>query len=234
MGDTHDGDIIAHTALLKAVACKNVKLVEAMINEGVDIFQVSGSDQRNAMMEAIMVESFPIMDLLVASGAVAGHVYGSYGCTAYHYAIMEEKWASLAHLIRIAGYPVQAEGDLTPLTLATNMCYWRGVSILEQERDSPGFWARTENTVFSDVHRRLGRIRKPLNGSDESVKLNNKWVNDRTEYESFAPSGEFLHSIGWYTRDVDDQMRSVYSCSSHFELIEMRKAREQATLDATF
>ena len=211
--------------LLNAVTAKDLSLIEVMIGDGIDIFQESGPEQRSAMMEAIILETLPIIDLLLENGEDANRVYGSDGLTAYHYAIMEETWASLAHLVRRCGYPVTDDGGYSPLELATSMCYWRAVSILEQERDNPGFWKLCENAVYGNVQKRLGRIRKPLDDSREMTIARTKWTEDLYEFEGLASSRVFLESIGWHTRDIDSLKRSVYCCSSRAQIIERRAKR---------
>jgi hypothetical protein len=175
-------------------------------------------------MKAILLESVPIMTLLIDNGEDLARAYGFYGMTAYHYAIMAEKWVSLAHIIRRGGYPVTPDGGYSPLELATCMGYWRAVYMLEQERDSPGFWSQTQNMVYGEVHKRLGRTRAPKNESDEMKLMSARWEADRSEYESFAPSGS-LESMKWTSLDIDTQKRTIYCCISHIQLKKMRDLR---------
>ena len=135
-------------------------------------------------MQAIMSESLPIIDILIRNGEKARRCYGSNKMTAYHYAVQEEKWASLAQLIRLEGYPAARAGFHTPLELAKYMAYWRCVSILEEELKNPGFWQLSENAVYCESHKRLGRLRKPAKGSEEMEMLERKWENDRIQYEN--------------------------------------------------
>ena len=210
----YDADSFVPKTFLKAITSNDIEAVKCMIKDGVNIFEASGTGRRTAMMETIVAGSFVIMDLLFEAGETAGRCYGPDGFTAYHYAIMEEKWASLAHLIRRAGYPLVSEGSHSPIDMAMGVGYWRAVSILEQERDNPGFWRRDENISFGEVHKRLGRLRKPTPGSNEMNSVHAKWEKDLHEYESFAPSLSYLRELGWYDRDVEDRKHCVYSCSS--------------------
>ena len=224
---TTDATKFARSSLLNAVKAHDVTRIQLMINNNVNIFEESGYEQRNAMMEAIVLEAFPVMDLLLENGEDANRVYSSDGSTAYHYAIMEESWASLAHIVRRCGYPVTVSGGYSPLDLAKSLCYWRGVSILEQEQDKkPGFWRLGENAVYGNVQKRLGRIRKPIDGTAEMALIGAKWVDDLYEFENLAPSSNFLESIGWKSRDLDSQKRSVYCCSSRAQI---RKMKEEKT-----
>jgi ankyrin repeat protein len=117
-----------NVVLLQAIASKNIKLVNCIISDGIDIFQLSGSEHKTALMQAIMSESLPIIDILIRNGEKAGRFYGLNKMTAYHYAVQEEKWAALAHLVRLEGYPAARAGFHTPLELAKYMAYWRCVS----------------------------------------------------------------------------------------------------------
>jgi hypothetical protein len=225
MGTQYGSFSFVRSALLNAVCNKNVSLVKDLVENGADVFEASGPDRRSPMMEAIVSKSFMIIDILLQYGETANRVYGSDGLTAYHYAIMGEDWSSLAHLIRRELYPVTPEAGYSPLEFAKNMGYWRGVSILEQERDSPRFWQCPENAIFGEVHKRLGRIRKPNDKSEEMIGTNAKWKKDRIEYESFAPSTDYLDKIDWYHRSEDDQKFSVYSCSAHVQIAKIRKER---------
>jgi hypothetical protein len=226
----YEEECLVSSALLRAVTLKKIGAVEeALKSPGVNVLEASGPDNETALMKAILLESVPIMTLLIDNGENLARVYGFYGMTAYHYAIMAEKWVSLAHIIRRGGYPVTPDGGYSPLELATCMGYWRAVYMLEQERDSPGFWSQKENLVYGEVHKRLGRIRAPKNDSDEMKMMSAKWNADRLEYESFAPTGS-LESMNWKSFDTDTKKRTIYCCVSHVQLAMMRKDRIEKIL----
>lgn len=229
MGIIHDSE--SNDDLLKAVACNNVTLAQKLVHSDMNIFAVSGPWERSAMMQAISSENLTMIDILIEGGETANRVYGSSGATAYHYAIMDEKWASLAHLLRRQSYPVTGCDGYSPLNLAKNIGFWRGVSILEQERDSPGFWNYKENVVFGDVHKRLGRNRQPKGTSEEMMMMNSNWVIDCLEYESFAPSEDYLEGIGWFTRTISEKKFCVYCCVAHFQIIKMRQMNDNKSVN---
>ena len=222
----HEEESFISSALLRAVTLKKIGAVEeALKSPGVNVLEASGPDNETALMKAISLESLPIMNLLIDNGEDLARVHGFDGMTVYHYSIMEEKWVSLAHLIRRGGYPVTPDDGYSPLELARCMCYWRAVYMLEQERDCPGFWSQKENLVYGEVHKRLGRIRAPKDDSDEMKMVSAKWEVDRREYESFAPSKSYLEKMKWFSSDVDTQKRTIYCCASHVQLAKMRGLR---------
>ena len=89
------------------------------------------------------------------------------------------------------------------------------------------FWNYKENVVFGDLHKRLGRNRQPRGKSEEMMMMNSKWAVDCVEYESFAGSEDDLEAIGWFTRSVQEKKFCVYCCLAHFEIIKIRKERQQ-------
>ena len=202
---TYDADSFVASPLLAAVTSNDFIELKRLISTGVSITAASGPNRRSPMMEAIMLSALPIIKILIESGEDPNRAYGCDGFTAYHFAVMEHAWPSLAQLLRCAGCPVTKPDGYSPLEMALSMNYWRAVSILELEQDKPGFWIRPENAIYGEAQKRLGRIRKPMNGSEEMRLVTAKWVRDRIDYESFSPSTEYLNEIGWFSRDIDSQ-----------------------------
>ena len=160
------------------------------------------------LMIAILNENLDMIDALIEFGERINHVRD--GSDAVDFSIDNQKWTSLAHLIRIGGYPVSKYGDKSHLEIATDMGYYEGVSILQQEKDTPGFWRRVENLRYGRVHMEMARLlAKPADTSIKTPK--EQWDHDRKEYESFAPSWRYLCEMGWYEETEESQRETVYS-----------------------
>lgn len=223
----YDADSFVASPLLAAVTANNVSKLKRLISIGVSITESSGPHRRSPMMEAIFLSALPIIKILIDSGEDPNRSYGCDGFTAYHYAVMEELWASLAQLVREGGYPVTDDCGYSPLEMALSMNHWRCVSILELEQDKPGFWKSPENAIYGEAQKRLGRIRKPMIGTEGMRRVIEKWDRDRSDYESFAPSKQYLDDMGWFQREIESQKQSVYCCASRFQLAKMRIERNE-------
>jgi hypothetical protein len=207
--------------LLVAVGRDDFDLVERLVRSGSNLFEKSGYKGYTALMGAIIKENCDMINLVLELGERINRVQN--GSDAIDFAIDNQRWSALAHLIRLKGYPKNKYGDLTHLEIAKGLKYYEGVSILQHELDTPGFWRHPENLRYGQVH--MDMVKEFALEDNITRTPEEQYQYNKKEYESFAPSRQYLSETGWYDRSDADQRAAVDSEHTRLFMADMRRKR---------
>ena len=113
----------------------------------------------------------------------------------------------------MGGYPPTKYAAKSHLDIAADLHYYEGVSILQHEEDTPAFWRRMENLRYGKHDKTM--VEEFMKAATITIKLpHDRWILDKEEYESFAPSCGCLYDVGRYDRTEESQRAEICTDST--------------------